>query len=170
MMKRIALVVVMGISGLFSASCEEAMVGAPCVPETDKGIYNADLDGKVYSIETRSVQCETRVCVTKTEAVAGVEGGQRKFSFCSCRCRDVEGHTYNDNPDKYDYLCECPSATTCSEVLSDIEGAPEKVTGSYCIPNCIAEGCESISDVCVPSNNSEEPWLWTCKEPDDDEE
>jgi len=165
------------------AGCAEEMVGAPCTPETDKGDFNANIEGTTYSIETRSVQCETRICLTKTETSAdpaaegsvaeceadptkleNCNGTQTKFSFCSCRCRDEGGHTYQSNPDKYDYLCECPPNTLCEKVLTGIEEAPDKVTGSYCIPKCIAAPC-FLPEVCTPSKDAEEPWNWKCKEP-----
>lgn len=185
------LVACLSIAAVCWAGCKEAMVGAPCVPETDKGEFNVNLDGATYSIETRSVQCETRICLTKTEVngqatntdknacescindaehneeATGAcedecETTQLKYSFCSCRCRDSEGNTFQTNPDKYDYLCECPPNTQCEKVIEAIEGTSEKIWGSYCIPNCIANGCIEPGDICVPSKDSEQPWLWKC--------
>jgi hypothetical protein len=167
----------LALGGILWLGCQEEMVGAPCVPETDKGEFDSTLEGTTYSIETRSVQCETRICLTKTVVeesgdkcednpnLDNCEGVQSKFSFCSCRCKDMGGNTFNTNPDKYDYLCECPPNTKCEEVLGSIEEAPEKVTGSYCIPDCIATPCEP-PEICVPSKNSEKPWNWKCVEPD----
>ena len=180
---------------LLQLGCKDQMVGAPCIPETDKGDFSATLSGTTWSIETRSVQCETRLCVTETKENTGIssetqaaceadpsvencwasEGGavQAKYSFCSCRCKDIAGHTYNTNPDKYDYLCECPPNTKCVDVLSDIEEAPDKVKGSYCVPNCIAGGeCypqpnddgDLTNYMCTPSKDSEKPWQWACSE------
>jgi hypothetical protein len=185
------LVACLSIAVLFLAGCPEEMVGAPCVPETDKGEFNSTLKGSTYSIETRSVQCETRICLTKTElntagttaectaclslsetnddtgaCVDECDSAQLKYSFCSCRCRDSDGNTFQTNPDKYDYLCECPPNTQCEKVIEAIEGAPEKITGSYCIPNCIATGCDELTELCVPSKDSEQPWLWKCAEQD----
>ena len=180
MTRLIALVGGLVALGALGAGCQEAMVGAPCVPETDKGEFNSSLEGTTYSIETRSVQCETRVCLTQTSpgtpnsACSGedpdledCEDTQLKYSFCSCRCKDIDGNTFNTNPDKYDYLCECPPNTTCEQVLNDIEEAPEKITGSYCIPQCIAVPCAGENEICVPSSNSEKPWQWKCVDPDD---
>lgn len=173
--KAIAVALTAAVVGL---GCQEEMVGAPCTPETDKGDFNTTLEGETYSIETRSVQCETRICLTKTKLVGSkleckndptmenCEDVQTKFSFCSCRCKDIDGHTYQSNPDKYDYLCECPPNTLCEEVLGAIEEAPEKITGSYCIPKCIANTCD-LPEICTPSKNAEEPWNWKCKEPKD---
>ena len=149
------------INGMLALGCQEEMVGAPCVPETDEGDYNENLGGDtVYSIETRSVQCKTRMCLIMTTTQTGGMADQLKYSFCSCRCKDAEGHSYENNPDKYDDLCECPPNTLCEHVLDDLEDAPEKVTGAYCIPKCIAEPCEEGQ--CSPSKDSEEPWKWYC--------
>jgi len=195
----VAAVGAVALASLAQLGCQEHMVGAPCIPETDKGDFAANLSGTTWSIETRSVQCEERICLTKTEpndigAYATVcednpnlencwegESGpvQVKYSFCSCRCTDIAGNTYNKNPDKYDYLCECPPNTTCVDVLSDIEEAPEKVKGSYCVPNCIAGGeCTGyenddgdwIDRMCMPSTDSEKPWQWKCTEFDPSED
>ena len=192
----VAALVALVFGSFLQLGCKEQMVGAPCVPETDKGDFAADLSGTTWSIETRSVQCETRLCVTKTEPnplvgeqtnaclAAKPEDGnvleecwegddgatQVKYSFCSCRCKDIKGNTYNKNPDKYDYLCECPPNTKCVEVLGDIEEAPNKVKGSYCVPNCIASGeCypningDGENFTCMPSKDSEKPWQWKCQ-------
>jgi len=205
MIKRfVAEFCVLALGSFALLGCPEQMVGAPCIPETDKGDFSATLSGTTWSIETRSVQCKTRVCLTKT-APSGVaaeqitacqtalpgdqleacwegEGGptQVKYSFCSCRCKDINGNTYNKNPDKYDYLKECPPNTKCVEVLGDIAEAPDKVKGSYCVPNCIASGeCypddtdgddEVENMTCIPSKDSEKPWQWKCTEVDLTEE
>ncbi len=174
-------------ASLVQLGCQEEMVGAPCVPETDKGEFSSTLStgSKTWSIETRSVQCETRTCLTTTQdnmlndsaACAadptldncwnGDNGPtQVKYSFCSCQCQDSAGHTYSKNSDKYSYLCECPPNTKCISILKDIEGAPDKIKGSYCVPSCIANDmCYPIAGenrMCVPSSDSTKPWQWKC--------
>jgi hypothetical protein len=171
------------LSNIVSLGCEEWLVGSPCVAETDTGEFvNLETPGATtYALETRSVQCQgaNMVCLTtlhRYEAPRGNENGNAqneyelwegthvKYSFCSCRCRDDQGHKYDRNSDKYDDLCPCPTRTTCVEVLgSDIE-APEKVRGSYCMPNCVADPTQcTVDETCTPSSNSEEPWKWSCK-------
>ena len=144
--------------------CDEAMVGAPCKPETDDAKYNPDAK-TTYAIETRSVQCETTMCVTKTEFRPGQSSTQLKYSFCSCRCKDKDGHGYDRNNDKYDDLCECPPGSVCSPdvVSNNIDQVPDKLKGSYCIPDCIADPCSGPTEKCTPSNDSDEPWKWKCK-------
>ena len=160
------------LSGLlFLASCEEWMVGAPCKPETDNGSFIQSLSGDTYALETRSVQCETSICITKSEFRSKDENGvpvQNKYSFCSCRCEDKDGHGYDRNSDKYDDLCECPSGSFCSTdvVSNNIEQIPDAIKGGYCLPNCIGDPnqyCPGPTKKCVPPTDSEEPWKWQCK-------
>lgn len=172
------IIAVMTFGICLAVGCEDEMVGAPCKAETDDSTFNENQEGTTYSIETRSVQCESTICLTKTEfnrrANTNSDGdfirqSQTKYSFCSCRCKDLEGHTYNSNPDKYHDLCECPPNTRCELVMDALEGAPDKVTGSYCIPNCIHNGCQSKEkEICVPSSDSSKPWEWSCADRTDD--
>ena len=200
---------------ILSMGCEEEMVGAPCVSETDNRKFSTELlssvakkDDVTWSIETGSVQCETHLCLTQskknpdaddiedrsalcsedpTEENCGAviesngnvvqEPVLLKFSFCSCRCEDGDGNRKADNPDKYDYLCECPPSAHCEPVLEKIGGSgdsssaiSEKLFGAYCVPECIADPCiddsashDHLGEVCTPSTNSEEPWLWSCE-------
>ena len=152
------------VSVFFLSACDKWMVGAPCKPETDNGTYYPELKSDTYSLETRSVQCTTGICVTKTRVR---DGGQQKYSFCSCRCRDKDGHSYDRNSDKYDDLCECPSGSYCSPdvVNNNIEQIPDTIKGSYCLPGCInpENECVHTGEQCVPSSDSKEPWKWTCK-------
>jgi hypothetical protein len=148
---------------VFICSCNEWMVGAPCKPETDKGTYYKGLESSTYALETRSVQCKNSICITKTEANEEV---QKKYSFCSCRCEDKDGHKYDRNSDKYDDLCECPSGSECSPdvVNNNIEQIPDTIKGSYCVPSCISEGlCFQTNMECKPPKSSKEPWKWECK-------
>ena len=150
---------------LFLASCDSWMVGAPCKPETDDGTYIPNLTSTTYALETRSVQCETSMCITKSEYRG--DGVQNKYSFCSCRCADKDGNGYERNNDKYDDMCDCPAGSFCSdEVVGNIEDIPDSIKGSYCIPNCIGQAggeCSGIDKYCVPPTDSEEPWKWQCK-------
>lgn len=170
------------LAALISTGCEEWLVGAPCVSETEDKAFEATLTQDSYAIETRSVQCPglTSICITATQRLERPNDDatdefnkhldtQAKYSFCSCRCRDADGHKYDKNSDKYDDLCECPGDTRCQLVLGkSIEGAPDKIKGSYCMPKCIAEkgSCDIAGGQrCTPSSSSDEPWKWKCREP-----
>jgi hypothetical protein len=106
-------------------------------------------------------------------------GTHAKYSFCSCRCRDAQGHGYDRNSDKYDDLCECPSGTRCVDSDFDEDIVGENTLGSYCLPNCVAndmdqekagtgEPCHEKEPelTCTPSSDSDEPWNWGCKDVD----
>lgn len=220
-MGRIILLITISVAFLVSG-CPEQMVGAPCVSETDNRKFSTellssvtDVEDKVWSIETGSVQCATHLCLTQAKqnkdakiggeddkdrvelcrenqteencgAVFNSDGSVKaepvllKFSFCSCRCEDGDGNRYADNPDKYGDLCECPPSAHCVNVLDKIGGTgndnddgstiSEKLFGGYCVPWCIDDQCQvteatgdDLGEVCTPSTNSEEPWLWTCE-------
>ncbi len=93
-------------------------------------------------------------------------GTQEKYSFCSCRCKDADGNKYDSKSDKYDDLCDCPPNTRCKLILGkNIEKAPSKIQGSYCIPECLDQECTYENEVCSPSSDSKEPWKWKCKVP-----
>ncbi len=182
MTKHTTLLVIVLVSALVSFGCKEWLVGAPCVPETDLGTYQTTLTGDVtYSVETRSVQCETAVCITSTTTDQAnppetdnpelttyqqYNGYQQKFSFCSCRCATDDGQVYDRNDDKLDDLCPCPGSSICERVLPMTVGVAENVAGSYCIPECILGGCLSAGEsdeTCTPSNDDEKPWAWSCQ-------
>jgi hypothetical protein len=163
------------LSGLLIlTSCDSWMVGAPCKPETDDGSFVPNLKSTTYALETRSVQCRTNMCITKSEvrrpADVNNPSVQNKYSFCSCRCADKDGNKFDRNSDKYDDLCDCPSGSFCSEdVVGNIEEIPDAIKGSYCLPNCIGDYqtyCPERPDshtYCEPPTDSEEPWKWQCK-------
>jgi hypothetical protein len=173
------LVMVLCIASL---GCDEWLVGSPCVAETDTGEFVPleNPGATTYGLETRSVQCRgdsPMVCLTAThrkakwEQNAGAEteylqwkDTHTKYSFCSCRCKDSDGNKYDRNSDKYDDLCECPWSTECSEVLGKDIAAPEKVRGSYCMPDCVADQklCPHRGERCLPSTDSDRPWAWKC--------
>lgn len=141
-------------------------------------------DNKVQGHNDRIAGCRTEP--TEESCGAVINDGKveeepviLKFSFCSVRCEDGDGNRYADNPDKYDYLYECPPTTVCVKVLDKIGGnddsgsaISEKLFGGYCVPECIENPCEVDPDdasnkdygkVCTPSENSDEPWLWSCE-------
>lgn len=145
-----------------------------CLTQTKR---NPDVDQNLSSSPGESRQVACRRDPTPENCDAILDGNTvveepvlLKYSFCSCRCEDGDGNRVSDNPDKYDYLCECPPSAKCVSVLDPIGGISPKLYGSYCVPECIAEPCETrgasddgFGEVCTPSANSEEPWLWSCE-------
>ncbi len=163
--QRAVVIIVLLFSLVSLSNCDEAEVGAPCKPETDKGEYREALTSDIYAIETRSVQCKTSICITKTQVLDTQTGLQNKYSFCSCRCADETGKEFDKNNDKLDDLCECPGGSICSNkvVANNIEDIPPALKGSYCLPACIENVCPQTSQKCTPPDDSKEPWKWECK-------
>jgi hypothetical protein len=93
-MSRVILPVVLFVLGVLTVGCGSSGVGEPCEPARpplsagqlscgpDAGCFNG---GEIY-IETRSLQCRTRVCMVYKwdEVNAPLERSSR--IFCTCRC------------------------------------------------------------------------------------
>ncbi|MEZ4225154.1 MAG: hypothetical protein R3B13_29655 [Polyangiaceae bacterium] len=136
------------------ASCGETSgVGDPCVPEDE---VNADFAGfslGEVSVESGSVQCESRLCIVnhfqgRVGCAQGQEEGQgscrtangddvtsavkawdldRPASstvYCSCRC---------DGPTTGARYCECPSGYSCRKLIDNLGLGQDELAGSYCI-------------------------------------
>ncbi len=103
------------VAGVILASvsgCPAVAVGDPCLPETA-----ASFDPKQVSVETRSLQCRTRVCLVYYD----------NKTFCSCRCARPQGSSAGATP------CTCPDDATCKELITT-DKARENIRGSYCVP------------------------------------
>jgi hypothetical protein len=114
------------------ADSETLDLGAACLPEA---IPESGFDPRVASVEMRSDQCQSEVCL-----VYALEGDPRpeceasedhlcptpaeieRAIYCSCRCDAPEG---DPGP-----LCDCTDGFTCTPTLDD---APPGIRGSYCV-------------------------------------
>ncbi|MBN2341066.1 MAG: hypothetical protein JXX29_11135 [Deltaproteobacteria bacterium] len=172
----------------------------PDLPLYNTALLASDDNAIDVNIEVGAAECKTEVCLNITQVNPDADyqrkdncfndpttencdavtenGGAEvlaepvllNFTFCSCRCEDGDGNRYSDNPDKYDYLCECPPSTVCKPVLNQLTTAVSGIAGAYCVPRCIDEPCvttdgtnEHLGEVCTPSSSSEEPWKWNCE-------
>jgi hypothetical protein len=139
-------------------SCEDdGAAGSSMVGRVCDGADMGEPAGTVWAYGDQQSVCGTGACLT----IAGtVDEATFQYAFCSCRCADVDGNTASDDQS----LCECPQNTSCTEILADLEGPPDDVPGSYCVPNCIGS-MECVSQwECVPSDNESRPWEWSCQE------
>jgi hypothetical protein len=109
-------------------------VGAACLPAA---IPALGFDPRIASVEIRSDQCDSEVCL-----VLGLDGDPRpdcqaseavqcptqdvieQSVYCSCRCDAPDG---DPGP-----LCECAEGFACLETIAD--GLPG-IRGSYCVRN-----------------------------------
>jgi hypothetical protein len=144
--------------GLVSAACESGGVGDPCIPEDEyRGTFQGFNEAEV-NVESRSFQCETRLCLvsnfrgrvscpygndsspcyipgTKNEALdTGVIVKpqltvRRPEDAVYCSCRC-------DGPDPNAQYCECPSGYSCEEQIQNLGfKQAAQLVGSYCIKN-----------------------------------
>lgn len=130
-MSRLILPLVVLLLGLLTGGCATSGVGDPCQPghpplasgqpscAPDAGCFNG---GEIY-IETRSLQCRTRVCmVYKWDEASNNDSASRAAHvFCTCRCGG-EGDPAS--------FCQCPDRFACATAF--VAGEPG-IRGSYCV-------------------------------------
>ncbi len=128
-MSRVILPLVMIVLGVLGVGCSSTGIGDPCNPAhpplsagqpscaEDAGCFNG---GEIY-IETRSLQCRTRVCMVYKwdEASAREQHSQRVF--CTCRCGG-EGDPAS--------FCVCPDHFQCTTAFV---AGNAGIRGSYCV-------------------------------------
>ena len=115
---------------LLSLGCEAPGVGDPCEPEDipDDGFKESE----VY-LETRSLQCRTRVCMVNhlrgdprvenpTDDLYVSEETLQQRVYCTCKC---------DAEDQDTIRCEsCPDGFECCPAFTI---GPPGLRGSYCV-------------------------------------
>jgi hypothetical protein len=142
------------VAASLSVGCEKGGVGDPCIPEDE---YQNEFGGyseTEVNIESRSFQCETRVCLVNhfrgrvscpygqlemegkcktpdgTSDIKSPVAAQLKNRppssavYCSCRC----GGSQKEAP-----YCECPSGFECKNLIDDIGLGNSQLAGSYCV-------------------------------------
>jgi hypothetical protein len=109
------LAIVMGLTGI---ACADTGIGDPCSPARPAPVGGATrgyfVSQEIY-LETRSLQCRTRVCmVWKWDEQARPEE-ESKRSFCTVKCEQDS---------------ECPTDFRC--VTAFVAGDPG-IRGKYCV-------------------------------------
>jgi len=137
-------------------SCGKTDVGSPCIPEEEYDTEFAGFTKQGVGVETRSYQCESRLClVNRFQGRVSCPYGQKKGAdecatpdglapvtvavapqlatrppedavYCSCRC---------DGPRKEGPYCACPEGFACYRLVADLPVADSELVGSYCVKN-----------------------------------
>ncbi len=171
MMRRLIWMLVVG--SVCSCGKTEG-VGDPCVPEDEANADFAGFSINEVSVESRSFQCESRIClVNHFQGRVGcplgqVEGGggcktasgdpvtvpikpwnanrpARSTVYCSCRC---------DGPDPDARYCECPSGFSCEPLVDDLGLGSSELAGSYCIADGTRfEPSDEVGDICTTASH-----------------
>ena len=131
--RAMALFVSVAVAAL-AAGCGTSPVGQPCLPapppltgDPMEPMCNGGgcFAGSEVYIETRSLQCATRVCLVYKWNQRSEPERRPERVFCTCRC-DGEGDRTS--------FCTCPEEFTCTSVF--VAGNPG-IRGSYCIRSTI---------------------------------
>lgn len=148
-----ALGITLGL-GLLSMGCESGGVGDPCTPEDE---YQREFSGYAASevnIESRSFQCETRLClVNHFQGRVSCPYGQRKS--------EVDAVDNNKTGFDESMLCHIPGTAASSENRISADVKPQLVTRKaadtvYC--SCRCDGPDPNGSYC------ECPSGYTCTE------
>lgn len=122
-----------GLAAL-SSGCGSTSVGQPCLPapppltgSPGEAMCNGGgcFEGSEVYIETRSLQCATRVCLVYQWNQRAEPEKRSERTFCTCRC-DGEG-----DPTSF---CTCPEQFACTRVFV---AGNVGVRGSYCVRTSI---------------------------------
>jgi hypothetical protein len=156
-MRRRSLVVNLALF-VVATGCQSGGVGDPCVPEDEYQAYFSGYALGEINIESRSFQCETRLClVNHFQGRVSCPYGQSVEGGAPPRCH-IPGSTTNpvrvdvrpwiknrratdavycscrcDGPDPLGRYCKCPAGFACTELLQDIGVGKAELAGSYCV-------------------------------------
>lgn len=171
---RLACALVAAGVGAFSLGCNDAGVGDPCIPEDE---YQADFAGYSYkevNVESRSFQCETRVClVNKFQGRVSCKygaGSTPENENAKCMTPDgreevtvaVEPQLVDRRPVKSVYCscrcagingvtndgapyCECPSGFRCEDLIKDFGLGNKQLAGGYCVKDGTEVNADAIN-------------------------
>lgn len=158
--------------GALAMGCNEGGVGDPCIPEDEYQLDFAGYSQKEVNVESRSFQCETRVCLVnkfrgrvsckyggtacKTpdgrEALVGPDGmpidvepqlsERRPIDAVYCSCRCAGIGGVKDDTSPY---CECPEGFRCEDLIKDFNLGNKQLAGGYCVKEGTERTPESIN-------------------------
>ncbi len=153
-MLRLLWLALAAASLLFASGCEEGGIGDPCIPEDEYRSNFSGYSGDEVNVESRSFQCETRVClVNKFQGRVSCKYGQDQGAagcktpdesndievpvepqlqerrpdeavYCSCRCKGPQANAP---------YCECPDGFQCIDLIDDIGLGNAQLAGGYCV-------------------------------------
>jgi len=142
--------------GLLPLACQPGGVGDPCTPEDEYGVTFPGYDAKEVNVESKSFQCETRVClVNHFQGRVSCKYGQASPNDARCHVpgddkkpikakvepqlkeRTADKAVYCscrcDGEDKNARYCKCPSGYACTHLVDDLHLGGGQLAGSYCV-------------------------------------
>ena len=145
--------------GLFPLACQPGGVGDPCTPEDEYGVGFSGYDAKEVNVESKSFQCETRICLANhfQGRVSCKYGQDTPASPADARChvpgdstkpilvkvdaqlvpRTADRAVYCscrcDGEDSNARYCKCPSGYACTHLVDNLHLGGSQLAGSYCV-------------------------------------
>jgi hypothetical protein len=183
--------------GLLPLACQPGGVGDPCTPEDEYGVLFSGYDAKEVNVESKSFQCETRLClVNHFQGRVSCKYGQETKDAGRCHVpgnpdkpileivpaqlkeRTADKAVYCscrcDGEDKGARYCKCPSGYACTHLVDDLNLGSGQLAGSYCMRDGTgystdqAAACAPAGYVTgSPSNPALKPGEPTCGETTD---
>lgn len=148
---------------LLLLGCEAGGVGDPCIPEDEYTTGFSGFSVEEVNVESRSFQCETRICLVNhfqgrvscpygnKESSVNVEGFETPPDCHipdnpirvtapvdpQLAFRQAADSVYCscrcDGPSKNARYCECPSGFACTNLVDDLSLGSSQLVGSYCV-------------------------------------
>lgn len=143
--------------GLFPLACQPGGVGDPCTPEDEYDQKFPGFSAKEVNVESKSFQCETRVCLVNHfqgrvsckygQTASAATGGctvpgdsSRPINTVvnpQLKSRQADAAVYCscrcDGEDKGARYCKCPSGYACTHLVDDLHLGGAQLAGSYCV-------------------------------------
>ena len=167
--------------GLLPLACQPGGVGDPCTPEDEYNVNFPGYDPKEVNVESKSFQCETRVClVNHFQGRVSCKYGQGSAADAKCfipgsdktnpanviqqavtpqlTARQADTAVYCscrcDGEDKNARYCKCPSGYACSHLVDDLHLGGGQLAGSYCVRDNTAYAPSQLGTQCDASTQS----------------
>lgn len=141
---------------LLVSGCDSSHVGDPCLPEEEYGQDFGGFSVDETSVETRSLQCASRICLVNhfqgrascPYGQSGPGGSERCLVPGTDVGIDVPVKAWNvtrppdaavycscrcDGPDPGADYCTCPSGFACAKLIDELDLGANELSGSYCI-------------------------------------
>lgn len=171
---------------LFPLACQPGGVGDPCTPEDEYQTIFTSYSAKEVNVESKSFQCETRVCLVnhfqgRVSCKYGQKAGDGNCTVPGnpsilipgevspqlvqrtadkavyCSCRC-------DGEDKNARYCKCPSGYACDHLVDNLGIGDAQLAGSYCVRDGTQYAVDqnaACSPVGYPKNKESAPTCGT---------
>ena len=164
--------------GLLPLACQPGGVGDPCTPEDEYNVNFPGYDPKEVNVESKSFQCETRVClVNHFQGRVTCKYGQASVTDKNCIIpgsdrtvaanfiqqvvdpqlvsRTADKAVYCscrcDGEDKNARYCKCPSGYACTHLVDDLHLGGGQLAGSYCVRDSTGFDPSQLGTDCSPT-------------------